>query len=74
VSIVDHQGKLIGRFGKTPAGTELGKFLTPHGLAVDSRDDVYVGEVSWTGWPQIFFPDTPRPVHIRCLQKFEKVA
>jgi hypothetical protein len=23
VSIVDHQGKLIGRFGKTPAGTEL---------------------------------------------------
>jgi hypothetical protein len=39
---------------------------------VDSRGDVYVGEVSWTGWPQIF-PDTPRPPHIRCLQKFEKV-
>jgi hypothetical protein len=26
VSIVDHQGKLIGRLGDTPAGTELGKF------------------------------------------------
>ena len=26
VSIVHHQGKLIGRFGDTPAGTELGKF------------------------------------------------
>ena len=36
VTIVDHQGKLIGRFGETPAGTELGKFLAPHGLAVDS--------------------------------------
>ncbi|HXP03779.1 MAG TPA: hypothetical protein VN808_06640 [Stellaceae bacterium] len=72
VSIVDHTGKLIGRFGETPAGTELGKFLAPHGLAVDSRGDVYVGEVSWTGWPQIF-PDTPRPAHIRCLQKFERV-
>src|SRR4051812_34218129 len=48
VSIVDHQGKLIGRFGETPAGIELGKFLAPHGLAVDSRGDVYVGEVSWT--------------------------
>ncbi len=71
MSMVDH--KLIGRFGKTPAGTELGKFLAPHGFAVDSRDDVYVGEVSWTGWPQVF-PDTPRPVHIRCLQKFERVA
>jgi hypothetical protein len=73
VSIVDNQGKLIGRFGKTPAGTELGKFLAPRGLAVDSRGDGYVGEVSWTSWPQVF-PDIPRPVHIRCLQKFEKVA
>src|SRR5213082_673214 len=72
VSIVDYQGKLIGRFGDTPAGTELGKFLAPHGLAVDSHGDVYVGEVSWTAWPQIY-PDTPRPDHIRSLQKFEKV-
>jgi DNA-binding beta-propeller fold protein YncE len=73
VSIVDHQGKLIGRFGETPAGIELGKFLAPHGLAVDSRGDVYVGEVSWTAWPQIY-PDTPRPDRIRSLQKFEKVG
>ena len=73
VSIVDHQGKLIGRFGETPAGTELGKFLAPHGLAVDSRGDVYVGQVSWTAWPQIY-PGTPRPDRIRSLQKFEKVA
>ena len=66
VSIVDHHGKLIGRFGETPAGIEIGKFLAPHGLAVDSRGDVYVGEVSWTAWPQIY-PDTPRPDHIRPL-------
>jgi hypothetical protein len=71
VSIVDYQGKLIGRFGETPAGTELGRFLAPHGLAVDSHGDVYVGEVSWTAWPQIY-PDTPRPEHIRSLQKFER--
>ena len=73
VSIADHQGKLIGRFGETPAGIELGKFLAPHGLAVDSRGDVYFGEVSWTAWPQIY-PDTPRPDRIRSLQKFEKVG
>jgi hypothetical protein len=24
--VVDHEGKLIGRFGDTPAGTDLGKF------------------------------------------------
>src|SRR5258708_6920662 len=73
VSIVDHQGKLIGRFGDTPAGTELGKFLAPHGLAVDSHGDVYVGEVSWTAWPQIY-PGKPHPADLRSLQKFEKVG
>jgi hypothetical protein len=72
VSIVDHEGKLIGRFGDTPAGTEIGKFLAPHGLAVDSRGDVYVGEVSWTAWPQIY-PGKPHPANLRSLQKFEKV-
>ena len=59
-------------FGDTPAGTELGKFLAPHGLAVDSRGDVYVGEVSWTAWPQIY-PGRPHPPNLRSLQKFEKV-
>jgi DNA-binding beta-propeller fold protein YncE len=73
VSIVDRQGKLLGRFGDTPAGTELGKFLAPHGLAVDSRGDVYVGEVSWTAWPQIY-PGKPHPADLRSLQKFEKVG
>ena len=72
VSIVDHEGKLIGRFGDTPAGTELGKFLAPHGLAVDRHGDIYVGEVSWTAWPQIY-PGHPHPADLRSLQKFEKV-
>jgi hypothetical protein len=63
---------LIGRFGDTPAGTELGKFLAPHGLAVDARGDVYVGEVSRTAWPQIY-PGKPQPADLRSLQKFEKV-
>ena len=72
VSIVDHQGKLIGRFGDTPGGTDLGKFLAPHGLAVDSHGDIYVGEVSWTAWPQMY-PGRPHPTDLRSLQKFEKV-
>jgi hypothetical protein len=71
VSIVDHQGKLLSRFGDAHAGTAPTAFLGPHGLAVDSRGDLYVGEVSWTQWPQFF--DTPRPDHIRSLQKYEKV-
>jgi DNA-binding beta-propeller fold protein YncE len=72
VSIVDDQGKLLSRFGDMHAGTAPTAFLGPHGLAVDSRGDLYVGEVSWTQWPQ-FFPETPRPAHIRSLQKYERV-
>src|SRR5499425_2890634 len=71
VSIVDHQGKLLARFGDPHAGLGPTAFLGPHGMCVDSRGDLYVGEVSWTQWPQFF--DTPRPAHIRSLQKYEKV-
>ena len=48
------------------------RFSGPHGLSVDSRGDLYVGEVSWTLWPQ-FFPGQPRPAYIRALQKYERV-
>jgi hypothetical protein len=34
--------------GDALAGTELGRFLAPHGLAVDLHGDICVGEVSWT--------------------------
>ena len=39
VSIVDHQGKLLSRFGDLHAGTAPTAFLGPHGLAVDRRGD-----------------------------------
>ena len=73
MTIVDHTGKRIARLGGLGPGLGPTEFMAPHGLAVDSRGDIYVGEVSWTAWPQIY-PDTPRPVHIRSLQKFEKVG
>ena len=40
---------MIARLGGAAGpGLELGKFVAPHGLAVDSRGDIYVGEVSYT--------------------------
>ena len=49
-----------------------GKFIAPHGLAVDSRGDIYVGEVSYTEFPKAF-PDRPIPWRMRSLQKLEKL-
>jgi hypothetical protein len=73
LSILSNDGKLIARITTTPAaGTGPGQFISPHGLAVDSRGDLYVGEVSYTAWPS-HFPDRPAPSRLRSLQKFERV-
>ena len=73
VTIVDHTGQRIARLGGLGPGLGPTEFLAPHGLAVDSRGDLYVGEVSWTGWPQIF-ADRPRPDNLRSLHKFRKMG
>jgi DNA-binding beta-propeller fold protein YncE len=76
LTIVDSKGKRIARLGgeKGP-GLEAGKFLAPHGVTVDSKGDIYVGEVGVTNW-KTSFADTPMPEEVsraRCLQKLEKV-
>ena len=73
VTIVDNSGKRISRLGGLGPGLGAAEFLAPHGLAVDSRGDLYVGEVSWTNWPQTY-KDKPRPDDLRSLHKFRKVG
>src|SRR6266446_8789502 len=72
LSILSNQGQLLARIATEPAGgTGPGQFVSPHGIAVDSRGDIYVGEVSYTAWASNF-PDRPKPRRIRALQKFER--
>jgi len=76
LSIVDAKGQRIARLGgENGPGLETGKFLAPHGLALDSHGDIYVGEVGVTDW-KTSFPETPMPQELRvarCLQKLEKI-
>ena len=72
VSIYSRKGKLLARLGHRPAGLEPGQFISPHGLAVDSRGDIYVGEVSYTNWRNRF-RDQPHPPGLRSLRKLVKV-
>jgi DNA-binding beta-propeller fold protein YncE len=73
ISVLDNKGNVITRLGEDPtAGNTPGKFLSPHSVAVDSRGDLYVGEVAVTGWPSLF-PGQPQPEKFRSLQKFERV-
>ncbi len=73
LSIVDRKGKVIARLGgEHGPGQERGRFLAPHGLAVDSQGSIYVGEVSYTNWGNTH-PGEPVPKFLRSLQKLEKV-
>jgi len=73
VSIYDHHGAVVERFG---AGTvwpddaaEPGHFTSAHGLAVDSRGDVYVAETTYTSAGRKGL--VPEDCHT--MQKFELV-
>ena len=72
VTVVDNKGNQLARLGALHGGNQPGQFISPHGIAVDSHGDIYVGEVSFTAWPNLF-PDEPRPEPLRSLQKLVKV-
>lgn len=61
ISIYDLQGHRLARLGDTRAGSEPYQFLAPHGMAVDSRGDIYVGEVSWSFKGRTLSPPTELP-------------
>jgi DNA-binding beta-propeller fold protein YncE len=49
VSVLDSEGRLLHRWGNLDR-TAPGQFCAPHCICVDSRGDLYVGEVTWTDW------------------------
>jgi len=69
VSMLSIKGELMARVGGRFAGEKPGEFVAPHGVAVDSRGDFYVAEVSWTAQGK----DENPPREIRSLQKFERL-
>jgi DNA-binding beta-propeller fold protein YncE len=69
VSILDRQGNLLARIGDPIEGEGPGQFIAPHGIAVDSHGDIYVGEVSYTIRGSKLDP----PRELRSLSKLRRV-
>lgn len=65
VSIHDLSGRYLARLGDVRCGEAPGQFTAPHGIAVDSRGDIYVAEVSWSAYGSRL--DPPRTA--RCFRK-----
>jgi DNA-binding beta-propeller fold protein YncE len=45
--------------------------VSPHGIAMDSRGDLYIADVAHTGWSSLF-PDVPMPDKLRTLHKWRR--
>jgi len=70
VSILSRSGALLARFGAAEEGDAPGSFIAPHGIAVDSHGDIYVGEVSFTIRGKAMDP----PRELRSLSKLRRVG
>lgn len=72
ISILDRDGRRLSTLGSWQPGTGPFQFIAPHGITLDSRGDLYVGEVGWSNWPKKF-PDVERPADLRTIRKFRRV-
>jgi len=68
VSIYEKDGERIVRLGDIRAGEAPNQFISPHSLAVDSRGDIYVGEVSYSAMGKKLSP----PRELRSFRKLIK--
>lgn len=68
VNVLDLDGNVLTRWGSAEA-CAAGGFVAPHGITVDARGDLYVGEVTWTYGVQGGY--VPEGCH--SLQKFARL-
>ena len=66
------QGRALGAARPTTRWFQPGQFISPHGLAVDLRGDIYGREVSFTNWGNRY-KGQPFPPGLRSLQQLVKV-
>ena len=68
VSIFDSAGKLLSRWGGGNNPTSNGDFFAPHDIALDSRGDIYIAEVTWSAGGK----NGMVPADCHSLHKFSK--
>lgn len=69
VSIHDLTGRQLARLGEPRFGEGPGQFIAPHGIGVDSRGDIYIGEVSQTAYGNLQTP----PQKTRTFRKLVRI-
>jgi len=70
ISIFTLKGERLARLGDIRPGDEPHQFWAPHAIAIDSRGDLYIGEVSWSSAGCSMDP----PRELRSFRKLVKSA
>lgn len=70
ISVFNTNGERLARIGHRGFGLDVGQFVAPHGICLDSKKNIYVGEVANTA---ISHFETP-PENVRSFQKLIKVG
>jgi DNA-binding beta-propeller fold protein YncE len=71
VSIHTLKGERLAQLGKPHGGILPGQFTSPHGIAVDSKGNIYVGELSGRSWSR--FSKDPIPQKCRVIHRLRKI-
>jgi hypothetical protein len=69
VTIMNTGGEIVARVGMEAYGEQVGRFFSPHGIAVDSKGDIYVAEVSHSDYGRGWNIDH----ELRSMQKLVKL-
>ena len=68
VTVMNTSGEVLARVGTEAYGSQVGRFFSPHGIAVDSLGDIYVAEVSHSDYGRGWHVDP----ELRSMQKLVK--
>jgi DNA-binding beta-propeller fold protein YncE len=71
IRVLGPDGGDISRFGNLEPGAGPDQFIAPHGLAIDSRGDVYIAEVSKT-WLSFMGDEVPAGSEVVSLRKWRR--
>jgi DNA-binding beta-propeller fold protein YncE len=73
ITILTRQGDIADQVGGERPGTAPTQFIAPHGIAVDSGGNIFLGEVAHAAWGH-YFPHQPCPPVITTFRKLAKAA
>ena len=48
ITVLNTNGERLARIGHMGYGLDVGQFIAPHSICLDSKSNIYIGEVAWT--------------------------